>query len=126
VRDLNRLYLDTPALHGRDCEGTGFQWLVSDDRDNSVIAWARRGADPARLVIVVSNFTPVPRIGYRFGVPLPGFYREALNTDASLYGGGNMGNAGGVEADGIASHGQEQSLALTLPPLATLILERTG
>jgi 1,4-alpha-glucan branching enzyme len=126
VRDLNRLYRDTPALHERDCEGSGFQWLVSDDRDNSVIAWARRGADPSRLVIVVSNFTPVPRIGYRFGVPLPGFYREALNTDASLYGGGNMGNAGGVEADGIASHGQEQSLALTLPPLATLILERTG
>jgi 1,4-alpha-glucan branching enzyme len=124
VRDLNRLYRDTPALHERDCEAAGFQWLVSDDRDNSVIAWARRGNDAGSLVIVISNFTPVPRHGYRFGVPLPGFYREALNTDAGHYGGSNMGNAGGARADNIPSHGQEQSLALTLPPLSTLILER--
>ena len=75
----------------------GFEWLVADDRDNSVIAWARRGDDENSLAIVVSNFTPVPRETYRIGVPLPGFYREAVNTDAALYGGSNVGNLGGVK-----------------------------
>nr|WP_244641861.1 1,4-alpha-glucan branching protein GlgB [Chelatococcus reniformis] len=124
VRDLNRVYRDYPALHERDTEPAGFQWLVSDDRDNSVIIWARKGMDPDKIVLVVSNFTPVPREGYRFGVPLPGFYREILNTDAAVYGGSNVGNQGGVTTDTIASHGQHQSLALTLPPLATVILAR--
>jgi 1,4-alpha-glucan branching enzyme len=122
IRDLNALYRATPALHERDAESSGFQWLVSDDADNSVIAWARRGESEAETVIVVSNFTPVPREGYRIGVPLPGFYREVLNTDAALYGGSNMGNHGGVAADGMPSHGQPYSLTLTLPPLSTLML----
>jgi 1,4-alpha-glucan branching enzyme len=125
VRDLNRAYRSLPALHERDCEAGGFQWLISDDRDNCVVAWARRGADEHRISIIVSNFTPVPRIGYRFGVPLPGFYREVVNTDAAVYGGSNLGNAGGTEAEALSSHGQDQSLSLVLPPLATLILERT-
>ena len=102
----------------------GFQWLVSDDAENSVIAWARRGDDPDRVAIVVSNFTPVPREGYRVGVPLPGFYREAVNTDSAVYGGSNVGNQGGVEAEECEAHGQPYCLSLTLPPLATLILER--
>jgi 1,4-alpha-glucan branching enzyme len=126
VRDLNRAYRSMPALHERDCEAGGFQWIVSDDDDNSVIAWVRRGDDGNRPVVVVSNFTPVPRENYRLGVPLPGFYREAVNTDAAHYGGGNMGNMGGVSAEETASHGQPCSVTLTLPPLATLYLERQG
>jgi 1,4-alpha-glucan branching enzyme len=122
IGDLNHAYRSIPALHERDCEAKGFEWLVADDRDNSVIAWARRGDDERSIAIVVSNFTPVPREAYRIGVPLPGFYREAVNTDAALYGGSNMGNLGGVKADDAPSHGQPCSLTLTIPPLATLIL----
>jgi 1,4-alpha-glucan branching enzyme len=122
MRDLNRVYREFPALHERDTEAAGFQWLVADDADNSVIAWARRGEDERQVVIVVSNFTPVPREGYRIGVPRPGFYREVLNTDAALYGGSNMGNMGGVTAEESESHGQPCSLTLTLPPLATVML----
>jgi len=124
IRDLNRVYRELPALHQRDSEAAGFQWLVSDDAENSVIAWARRGDDPDDVAIVVSNFTPVPREAYRIGVPLPGFYQEVLNTDASLYGGGNVGNLGGVSAEETESHGQPCSLSLTIPPLATMILSR--
>ncbi|QRM30979.1 1,4-alpha-glucan branching protein GlgB [Microvirga sp. VF16] len=122
IGDLNRAYRSIPALHERDCEAKGFEWLVADDRDNSVIAWARRGDRDKSLAIIVSNFTPVPREAYRIGVPLPGFYREAVNTDAGLYGGSNMGNLGGVLAETTPSHGQPCSLTLTIPPLATLIL----
>jgi 1,4-alpha-glucan branching enzyme len=124
IRDLNRLYRETPALHERDTEAAGFQWLVSDDAENSVIAWARRGEDPDKVAIVVSNFTPVPRENYRLGVPLPGFYREALNSDSQIYGGSNVGNMGGVEAEPCESHGQPYCLSLTLPPLGTVIFER--
>src|SRR5215208_874524 len=124
VRDLNRAYRDLPALHERDCEAGGFQWLVSDDADNSVIAWARFGTDPGRVTIVISNFTPVPRAGYHLGVPLPGHYREAVNTDAALYGGSNVGNMGGVTAVAEEAHGRPQTIFVTLPPLATIILDR--
>jgi 1,4-alpha-glucan branching enzyme len=124
IRDLNQAYRSIPALHERDCEAKGFEWIVSDDRDNSVIAWLRRGDDDKALAIVVSNFTPVPREGYRIGVPLPGTYREAVNTDAALYGGANLGNLGGVKAQNTPSHGRPCSLSLTIPPLATLILVR--
>ena len=125
VRDLNRLYVSTPALHSRDAEHTGFQWLVADDQDNSVIAWARKGAG-GEIAIVVSNFTPVPREGYRVGVPAAGHYREAFNSDASQYGGSNVGNGGGCTAEAEASHGQQHSLSLTIPPLATVIFVREG
>ncbi|HEX2727863.1 MAG TPA: alpha amylase C-terminal domain-containing protein, partial [Beijerinckiaceae bacterium] len=125
VRDLNRAYRELPALHERDCEAGGFRWLVSDDADNSAIAWARRGDDD-HVVIVVSNFTPVPRGSYRVGVPLPGFYREVINTDAAVYGGSDMGNLGGVWAEQKESHGQPYSITLTVPPLATLFLDREG
>ena len=89
-----------------------------------MIAWAAAGRRPDDVAIVVSNFTPVPRRAYRIGVPLPGFYREVLNTDAALYGGGNVGNLGGVSAEATESHGQPCSLTLTIPPLATMILAR--
>lgn len=125
VRDLNHLYAATPALHSRDSEQAGFQWLVADDQDNSVIAWARKGAG-GEIAIVVSNFTPIPREGYRVGVPAGGHYREAFNSDAAQYGGSNMGNGGGRAAEAQASHGQPHSLSLTIPPLATVILVREG
>jgi 1,4-alpha-glucan branching enzyme len=128
IRDLNEAYRSVPALHERDCEWKGFEWIVSDDRDNSVIAWARRGDAEDSIAIVVSNFTPMVREGYRIGVPLPGFYREVVNTDAAEYGGGNVGNLGGVMAEDTESHGRPCSLTLTLPPLGTiiLVLERRG
>jgi 1,4-alpha-glucan branching enzyme len=124
IRDLNAAFRSIPALHERDVDPAGFQWLVADDAENSVIAWARKGMDPDRIAIVVSNFTPVPREGYRVGVPAPGFYREAVNTDSAIYGGSNMGNQGGVAAEECEAHGHPYCLTLTLPPLATLILER--
>lgn len=119
VRDLNHIYRDTPALHARDCEGEGFEWLIADDAENSVFAWLRKapGENP---VAVITNFTPVPRTGYRVPVPHLGRWREVLNTDATLYGGSGMGNLGGVE-----SVGDDGGIAarLTLPPLATIWLE---
>ncbi|MDB5511914.1 MAG: 1,4-alpha-glucan branching enzyme [Enterovirga sp.] len=124
IGDLNRAFRTIPALHERDCEASGFQWLVADDAENSVIAWLRRGEDADKAAVVVSNFTPIPREGYRIGVPLPGFYREAVNTDAAGYGGSNVGNGGGVQAEECEAHGHPYCLSLTLPPLGTLILER--
>src|SRR5690606_7761307 len=115
-----------PALHERDCEQTGFEWILSDDSENSVIAWLRKGEKEGDIAVIVSNFTPVPRQEYRIGVPYSGFYREALNTDAGIYNGSNTGNQGGVFADEIASHSRPFSLSLTLPPLSTIIFERRG
>ena len=121
IRDLNAAYKALPALHELDCEAAGFEWIIGDDRDNSVFAFLRRGASDDKLALVVCNFTPVPRHGYRVGVPTAGFYREVVNTDAGLYGGGNIGNAGGLATEAQESHGKPQSLMLTLPPLATVI-----
>ncbi|MEP7180637.1 MAG: 1,4-alpha-glucan branching protein GlgB [Betaproteobacteria bacterium] len=126
VRDCNRLYRTERALHERDCESDGFRWLIVDDAANSVYAWLRSGGDGARPVAVAANFTPVPRVGYRLGLPLPGRWREVLNTDAATYGGSNAGNGGGVVADTTASHGQPCSAVVTLPPLATLWLVHEG
>jgi 1,4-alpha-glucan branching enzyme len=123
LRDLNHLYRELPALHELDCEAAGFEWLELHDSDQSVIAFLRRGADPARITVVLCNFTPVPRQEYRIGVPFGGHYHERLNTDASLYGGSNLGNYGGVTADEFSSHGRPYSLRVTLPPLATVVLE---
>jgi 1,4-alpha-glucan branching enzyme len=122
VRDLNNVYRETPALHRKDCEADGFRWVVIDDSDQSVFAYLRFGAAGDPPVLAVCNFTPVPRSGYRVGVPRPGVWIEVLNTDVAGYGGGNMGNGGGLTASGIESHGLPASLELVLPPLATLIL----
>ncbi len=123
VRDLNQLYKTEPALHELDCEPQGFEWLDGADADNSILAWKRHDRQ-GRSVIVISNFTPVPRKLYRVGVSEHTIIvREALNTDASIYGGANIGNLGGVlHSEPIASHGRTHSLCLTLPPLATLFL----
>ncbi len=127
VTDLNRLYRSETALHELDTDSAGFRWLVADDNANSVYAWCRRGRDEAGAqVIVVCNFTPVPRPGYRVGVPRSGAWREILNTDAEVYGGGNLGNAGAVNASGEPSHGQPFSVQLILPPLATVVLRHEG
>lgn len=128
VRDLNRLYRETPSLYERDCEQEGFSWIDCNDAESSVISYIRRAADPEDFVIVVCNFTPVIRRGYRIGAPRAGAYREILNTDSSYYGGANVGNSGLVAAESEASHGMAASLSLTLPPLGTLILkpERSG
>ncbi|MBC7916296.1 MAG: 1,4-alpha-glucan branching protein GlgB [Rhodoferax sp.] len=124
VRDLNHLYRKESALHQLDCEARGFEWLVSDDAEQSVFAWLRRDAT-GKMVLVVCNFTPMARHGYRIGVPsgMTG-WREVLNTDAALYGGSNVGNGGGVIAvQPVAAQSHLQSIALTLPPLATLFLQ---
>ena len=121
VRDLNQLYAEEPALHALDSDPAGFSWLVGDDADNSVFAF-RRTDGQGREVIAISNFTPVPRIGYRLGMPRAGRWVEVLNTDASFYGGSNVGNGGLIHTEDIASHGRPQSAALILPPLATIVL----
>ena len=126
VRDLNRLYAQEHALHQRDALYTGFRWVVGDDRSNSVFAFLRYSNDIAPPVLVVCNMTPVPRTGYRIGVPRPGTWQELLNTDAAPYGGSGMGNGGTLATTAAQSHGEAQSLELTLPPLATLFLRPSG
>ncbi len=121
VRDLNALYKSQPALHRLDCEGAGFEWISSHDAEHSVFAWLRRDGQ-GNTVMVVSNFTPVPREGVRIGAP-DGIdrWREALNTDSQFYGGSNMGNGSGtIEVENEFCHGRSRSVRLTLPPLATL------
>ncbi len=125
VHDLNRLYRDCTALHRLDGDASGFEWLVGDDADQSILAWIRRD-EHGNAAIVISNFTPVPRENYRLGVP-DGLtaWTEALNTDSAHYGGSNLGNlAGALHAKPVAAHGRKQSLVLTLPPLATVFLLR--
>ena len=122
VGDLNRLYVSLPALHARDCDHDGFRWVALHDADQSVFAWLRFGHWGQAPVLVVCNFTPVPRHDYQLGVPQTGHWQEILNTDSSRYGGSNVGNGGGVQALAGESHGQPAWLKLTLPPLATIIL----
>jgi len=122
VRDLNRAYAALPALHCRDARPDGFAWTVGDDRRNAVLGFLRTGEEGQAPVLVACNFTPVPRKGYRIGVPLPGRWVERINTDATAYGGGGLGNGGGISAEAVPAHGQQQSLALTLPPLSVLFL----
>nr|WP_314398543.1 1,4-alpha-glucan branching protein GlgB [Pseudomonas lundensis] len=122
VGDLNRLYRDCPALHDQDDVAQGFQWLIGDDATNSVYAWLRWSKDGQPL-LVVANFTPVPRQGYRIGVPFAGTWQEVLNSDADTYAGSNYGNGAGVGTEPLPSHGQTHSLALNLPPLGVLILK---
>ena len=123
VADLNRLYVDEPAMHVYDCDGRGFQWIDCNDSDNSVTSFIRKGAtDDAPPVVFVFNHTPCPRYGYRVGVPRDGFWRERLNSDAQIYGGSGVGNMGGRVAEPTAWQGQPAHLLLDLPPLSCLAL----
>jgi 1,4-alpha-glucan branching enzyme len=123
LRDLNRLYRELPALHRRDSDPEGFRWVILNDREASVFAYLRFGGTEDRPVLAVCNFTPVPRVSYRVGVPQGGGWREVLNSDSAAYGGSNMGNAGWVMAEPQASNDLPASLSLTLPPLATIVLQ---
>ena len=125
VRDLNRLYRATPALHRLDCDAAGFRWIATDAAQSTYV-WMRSGGAGHPPAVVACNFTPVPRPGFRIGVPQAGFWREAVNTDAAIYGGSGMGNLGGVEADGPARDGQPASMEITLPPLSTVIFVAAG
>jgi 1,4-alpha-glucan branching enzyme len=125
VADLNALYRREPALHQRDFSAGGFEWIDANDSDNSVLSFLRRG-EGGPPVLVACNFTPVPRHGYRVGVPVCGVWQEILNSDAPAYGGSGQGNLGRVASEPVPWHGREHSLALTLPPLGAVMLMPEG
>ncbi len=122
IGDLNRVTRETPALHQLDFKSEGFSWIQADDWQNSIFAYCRHGR-AGDLAVVVLNFSPVPRSNYHVGVPRSGGYREVLNTDAEIYGGSNTGNAGLVLSKDMPMHGHPQSLELTIPPLAAIVLQ---
>ena len=122
VRDLNRLYVRTPALHARDFDARGFTWLDCEDANRSLVAFVRRGTTAGEFVLVIANFTPVPRPDYRVGAPVPGRYRVLLNGDAAVYGGGGKRIPASIATQPIPCHGQPQSMVVPLPPLAVLFL----
>jgi 1,4-alpha-glucan branching enzyme len=126
VRDLNALYQSHPALHQVDFSSDGFQWIDCNDADASVVAFVRRARDPEDFLVFLCNFTPVVRDHYRVGVPRGGAYEERLNTDAAIYGGGNVGNAGYVLAEPFPTHGHPFSLDVALPPLGVLVFQPHG
>jgi 1,4-alpha-glucan branching enzyme len=119
VRDLNHAYRDEPALWQRDGDPEGFFWIEANDAENSVVAFARTSRE-GRVLVCVMNLTPVPREGYRVGLPRGGRWREVINTDAQQYGGSGLGNMGAVEAEDLPWHHQPHSAAMTLPPLGVL------
>jgi 1,4-alpha-glucan branching enzyme len=122
VRDLNRVYAGEPALYERDYDDSGFRWVMSDDHEQSVLAYLRMPAGNGPPVLSISNFTPVPREGYRLGVPEAGEWRPLINTDASCYGGSGYSNGHDTTARSDPWHDQPASLVLDLPPLSTLVL----
>ncbi|TVM00089.1 MAG: 1,4-alpha-glucan branching enzyme [Candidatus Brocadia sp. WS118] len=126
VKDLNHLYRSEPALYERDFSIDGFEWIDFHDWECNVISFIRKGKSKDDVILVVGNFTPVPRHNYRVGIPLGGFWKEALNSDATVYGGSGQGNFGGVDASPVPIHGRAYSLSLTLPPLGILILKHEG
>jgi 1,4-alpha-glucan branching enzyme len=123
LRDLNRLYVDTPALHELDFSSEGFAWLDCDSADQSVLSFRRIARDGSSVVVIL-NFTPVPRIGYRVGVRDKGRYREIFNSDSHYYGGSNQGNGLGLDSSDISWNGEMQSVEVILPPLAGIVLQR--
>jgi 1,4-alpha-glucan branching enzyme len=122
VADLNRVYRGEPALHTTDVDPVGFEWVDANDAQQSVLTFLRRGRAADQVVAVALNFTPVPRYDYRVGVPFGGYWQELFNSDAELYGGSGVGNAGGVEASPVGAHGRPYALHLTLPPLGAVFL----
>jgi 1,4-alpha-glucan branching enzyme len=123
VKDLNRLYREQGALHELDFDASGFEWVDCNDMMHSVVSFIRRGRRNDDAVLIVCNFTPVPRFNYRVGVPHLGFWRELLNSDAIEYGGSGCGNLGGTEAIPAPWHGHPYSLSIVLPPLGILFFK---
>jgi 1,4-alpha-glucan branching enzyme len=121
VADLNRLYRSQVALHDLDFSSEGFEWIDCHDSSQLVISYIRKDSSGKEIVAAILNFTPIPRTGYRMGVPLPGFYREAINSDAEAYGGGNVGNKGGVASEPVSWMGRPHSISIVLPPLGAVI-----
>jgi 1,4-alpha-glucan branching enzyme len=124
VSDLNAFYRSEPAMHELDFNPDGWRWLDADDSDNSVLSYMRFGKDQNCPLVVALNFTPVPRRGYRLGVPKAGHWKEVLNSNAAIYGGTDEGNYGGVKTDPIEYHGHPQSLLLNLPPLGMVVFKQ--
>ncbi|MBS9719286.1 1,4-alpha-glucan branching protein GlgB [Tianweitania sp. BSSL-BM11] len=122
VRELNRVYRDTPALHELDCDPAGFEWIEGGDAENSVFSFIRKGTNDAKPVLVVSNMTPVVRENYQLGVPVGGKWREIFNSDAERFGGSDVLNDWTINAEEAGRHGRPASLSLTIPPLATIFL----
>jgi 1,4-alpha-glucan branching enzyme len=125
IEQLNRVYRSETALHWFDNDPQGFEWVDCNDAPASVVSLLRKGSDERDTLLVVCNFTPVPRLGYLVGVPSDGYWKELLNSDAREYGGSGMGNMGGTEALPFGSHGRPYSLRLTLPPLGALFLKKS-
>ena len=123
VADLNALYKKSPAFWQGDYDHAGFQWIDCNDRENSVLSFLRQTSDGKNHSVVILNLTPVPRPNYRIGLPVGGKWKEALNSDAEIYGGSNQGNYGGVTAQNIAAHGQQYSAEFNLPPLSVLVFQ---
>ncbi len=126
VQDLNRLYRSESVLHEMDCDPAGFEWIDCDDADSSTVTLIRKGKSTSTIILVICNFTPVPRYSYRVGSPRGGFWQEILNSDAGEYGGSNMGNLGGVETVPVPLHGRPYSLTITLPPLSVSFFKNQG
>ena len=126
VSDLNHLYQDEQALHDQECRWQGFEWVDCSDAASSIIAFLRKSRMSDEQILVVCNFTPVPRTGYRIGVPYAGRWRELLNSDAMIYAGSGMGNLGGFDAEAIPMHGRPFSLSLTVPPLSVMFFKGGG
>jgi 1,4-alpha-glucan branching enzyme len=126
VESLNRVYRAEPALYESDCQREGFEWIDCTDAEFSTISFLRKGRSPEDRVLIACNFTPVPRFHYRLGVPLSGYWKELLNSDATDYGGSGLGNFGGVASEPVPRHGRPHSLNLMLPPLAVVFFKRVN
>jgi len=120
--DLNRIYRENPAMHELDCDSAGYEWIDGSDYEQSTLSFLRKAPDGKDTILCVFNFTPVPREPFRVGVPLEGRWEEVINTDAEIYGGSGYGNLGGVASSPVPAHGRYNSLTLSLPPLAAVVL----
>ncbi len=126
VSDLNKLYKSEPALYETDTSPSGFEWVDSNDSENSTLSFLRKSSDGSHILLAVFNFTPVPRYNYRIGVPASGWWNEVLNSDAKIYGGSGHGNFGGVPTQSIGWHFKKDSILVTLPPLSALFFKYAG